>query len=112
MTYKLLSIIDSLNTTLYTHLWTPTPDQPVPKKIIFLFHGMMEHGLRYEPFAEWFNKEGYIVAVPDLRGHGKTSQETGLGHFGENASWETVLKNCYDSLVIVKNNFPDLPVFI
>ena len=44
-----------------------------PKGVLLVIHGMVEHGLRYDDFAQYMNKNGYIVVAPDLRGHGKTA---------------------------------------
>lgn len=44
-----------------------------PKAVILLAHGMVEHGLRYDDFARYLNGRGYILVVPDCRGHGKTA---------------------------------------
>jgi len=43
------------------------------KGVILLAHGMVEHGLRYDSFARFLNGRGYILAVPDCRGHGRTA---------------------------------------
>ncbi len=44
-----------------------------PKAVVLIIHGMVEHGLRYDDFAKFLNSNGYIVVVPDLRGHGRTA---------------------------------------
>lgn len=43
------------------------------KGVILLAHGMVEHGLRYDDFARFLNGRGYILVVPDCRGHGRTA---------------------------------------
>ena len=45
-----------------------------PKGIIQFINGMQEHGGRYEETCKYFNKQGYICFVSDLRGHGQTSK--------------------------------------
>ncbi len=44
-----------------------------PKAVVLILHGMVEHGLRYDEFARFLNERGYVVVVPDERGHGKTA---------------------------------------
>lgn len=44
-----------------------------PKGVVLLAHGMVEHGLRYDDFGRFLNGKGYILIVPDCRGHGKTA---------------------------------------
>src|SRR5690625_1226824 len=47
-----------------------------PKKtiegIVQIAHGMVEHALRYEPFAHFLNEHGFAVYANDHRGHGQT----------------------------------------
>ncbi|MCQ2398960.1 MAG: alpha/beta hydrolase [Clostridia bacterium] len=50
-------------------------DVQSPKGVVNVSHGMAEHALRYERFAEYMNGMGYIVVVHDLRAHGETSPE-------------------------------------
>ena len=44
-----------------------------PKGVVQIIHGMQEHAKRYKDFAEFLNKNGYIVFASDLRGHGQTA---------------------------------------
>ena len=46
-----------------------------PKGVFMIIHGMVEHTGRYEDFAKFLNKNGYIVFAWDLRAHGKTAGE-------------------------------------
>lgn len=53
-----------------------------PKAVVILLHGMQEHSLRYKDFAEYLNKNDFIVVASDLRGHGLTApskSELGVG---------------------------------
>ena len=45
-----------------------------PKAVVQIAHGMAEDAARYEDFAKFLNKNGYIVLADDHRGHGKTAQ--------------------------------------
>ena len=55
---------------IYVRTWDKVAE---PKGVVLIAHGMVEHGLRYDDFARFLNRNGYIVVVPDLRGHGKTA---------------------------------------
>lgn len=44
-----------------------------PKGIVQLVHGMNEHVRRYDRFANFLNKHGYIVFGDDHRAHGRTA---------------------------------------
>lgn len=43
-----------------------------PKAIVQLVHGVAEHSGNYLDFANFLNKNGYIVVIGDHRGHGKS----------------------------------------
>lgn len=43
-----------------------------PKAIVQLIHGVAEHSGNYLDFANFLNKNGYIVVIGDHRGHGKS----------------------------------------
>lgn len=45
-----------------------------PKAVVQIAHGMAEDAARYEDFAKFLNKNGYIVIADDHRAHGKTAQ--------------------------------------
>lgn len=45
-----------------------------PKAIVQIVHGMVEHIRRYDDFAKFLNRNGYIVIGDDHRGHGKTAK--------------------------------------
>ncbi|MBE5762704.1 MAG: alpha/beta hydrolase [Clostridiales bacterium] len=45
-----------------------------PKAVVQIAHGMAEDAARYEDFAKFLNKNGYIVLADDHRAHGKTAQ--------------------------------------
>ncbi len=61
---------------IYVREWTKAED---PVGVIQLAHGMNEYTGRYEKFAAYFNKLGYIVVGDDHRGHGETDGDT-LGY--------------------------------
>lgn len=44
-------------------------------KLIQIAHGMVEHKARYEWVGKALAKEGFIVAINDHRGHGKSTDE-------------------------------------
>jgi alpha-beta hydrolase superfamily lysophospholipase len=48
-----------------------------PRGIVAIVHDAGDHGGRYEGLAGTLAKEGWAVALPDLRGHGKTEGERG-----------------------------------
>jgi alpha-beta hydrolase superfamily lysophospholipase len=62
-----------------------------PRAVVQIFHGMAEHAGRYESFAKYLNKSGYIVYADDHRGHGRTAGSIDeLGYVGEDGFNKTV----------------------
>ena len=51
-----------------------------PKAVVKIAHGMAEHSARYDDFAQYLNKQGYVVVMNDHRGHGFTADEDSLGY--------------------------------
>lgn len=43
-----------------------------PKAVVQLVHGVSEHSGNYMEFARFLNQNGYIVAIDDHRGHGRS----------------------------------------
>jgi alpha-beta hydrolase superfamily lysophospholipase len=65
---------------LFVRKWLPGGS---PKAILLVAHGMAEHSGRYERLAAAMAGAGWAVYVPDLRGHGRTASEGGLGRLSE-----------------------------
>lgn len=57
-------------TVLQCYVWD---DVRNPKGVVQIAHGMAEHARRYDDFANFLNKNGYIVFADDHRAHGMTS---------------------------------------
>lgn len=57
-------------TVLQCYLWDEVRN---PKGVVQIAHGMAEHARRYDHFATYLNKNGYIVFADDHRAHGMTS---------------------------------------
>lgn len=94
---------------IFIHYWDEVDK---PKGIIQIFHGMAEHGQRYENFAMELNKNGYIVYANDHRGHGKTIlNDDEYGYIDPNG-FETIINDEYELLIDIKKKYKDLPIFI
>lgn len=57
------------NRTLTGCCWMPEPHQS-PVGVVVILHGMSEHILRYQTFAEQLAKAGYLVHGYNQRGLG------------------------------------------
>src|SRR5699024_12848886 len=82
--YSLLLSSSHLPATATTALYTLSLHDALPilpekpnqaKAVIQIAHGMAEHILRYEQFAEYLTTQGYIVYGHDHRGHGDHRSE-------------------------------------
>lgn len=93
------------NLKLFGHSWQP--DTEAPKASVVLVHGMGEHIMRYDHWAEKFVNQGYAVTGLDHRGHGRSE-----GKRGHIPSYESLLQ---DADLLIKKSlefFPDKPVIL
>lgn len=109
MTAKKITFKDTYNTDITVHYWIPTGK---PIGIMFLIHGITEHGLCNEPFTTKLVKENYIVYSIDHRGHGETSSETGLGTLGATHHFSILVENVNQAKAIILKNHPNLPLYV
>ncbi|MEP9394456.1 lysophospholipase [Gordonia sp. VNK1] len=49
-----------------------TPESAQPRAVVVIAHGMGEHGRRYGHVVDALLADGYVVAVPDHLGHGRS----------------------------------------
>ena len=63
--------------TIHYYVWEPAGE---PAAILQITHGMAEHMLRYEPFAEYLNSFGILVCGHDHIGHGRSAAPEDWGY--------------------------------
>ena len=84
-----------------------------PKAIMLIAHGMSEHSARYIPFAEYLNKMGVIVYIPDHRGHGKTAGEIAKVGKTEGVDiFENTVRDLLFLTDLIKKEHKDLPFIL
>lgn len=90
---------------IYCHIWD---DVSNPIGIVQIFHGLAEHGKRYEEFAKYLNSKGYIVFADDHRGHGKTPEGRKLGTYeGKDIFFDTLRDEvCFSHMLKKQYNLP------
>ncbi|MBD0400511.1 alpha/beta hydrolase [Flammeovirga sp. EKP202] len=93
------------NIDIYGKCWLPEDEKP--KAIIAMIHGFGEHIERYAHVAAFFNENNYGFIGYDQRGHGKTPGKRGVV-----PSYDAVLHNVTELLSLIKEKFPDLPIFL
>lgn len=82
-----------------------------PKGVVQIVHGMQEHGKRYEEFAKYLNKHGYIVFVSDLRGHGESAISIEKQGYSDGDIFEEILND----QIIISNTLSqmfELPLYV
>lgn len=63
-------------------------------KVIHILHGMAEHCERYDDFARFLVKEGYIVYAHDHRKHGRSLDKgQTIGIIDKNDSFKNIIKD-------------------
>lgn len=79
-----------------------------PLGIVQIVHGMAEHSKRYDDFATYLNKHGYIVFADDHRAHGLTMASQGYD------DGDIFNETVRDEIEITKylKNYYHLPVLI
>lgn len=81
--------------------------------ILQIAHGMAEHILRYEQFAIYLAKKGFLVCGNDHAGHGRSvEREEEQGFFGEDYGWLYLVEDMYYLMDFMKKKQPDLPYFL
>ncbi len=84
------------------------------KGILQISHGMREYMARYDEFANFMVKNGYIVCGNDHLGHGKTSDtQIGIdGFFTQEDTKACVLLDLLKMNELAKRKFPNVPVIM
>ncbi len=95
---------------LMLHQWEP---EARARGVIFIAHGLAEHGDRYARTAKSLNAQGFVVVVADLRGHGQSAKgQEDLGFFAEKNGWQRVVLDVEEILAALKTDFPQLPLIL
>lgn len=91
--------------TIHGCRWTP--EQP-PVAVVQITHGIAEYVERYDDFARYLNRLGFLVVAEDHMGHGKSINGEGIqGYF--HGGWFTAVEDSYQLLQDTRKEFPNLP---
>ncbi|MGL4362995.1 MAG: lysophospholipase [Cellulosilyticaceae bacterium] len=97
---------------IYVYKWLPDETMHC-KGIVQIAHGMAEMASRYEEFARYLNKHGYIVYINDHRGHGKSAPSIEkIGYLGEKNGFEKLVCDMYELTKLIKEEYKELPIFL
>ena len=104
--YKTMS--DGASVAVY--IWLP---EQAPKAVLHIVHGMAEHALRYDAFAQAACKSGFAVVASDHRGHGKTGAKSGLmGYLADGDGFGRVVEDQKEINTEIQKRYPASPVII
>jgi alpha-beta hydrolase superfamily lysophospholipase len=115
MTTSWLTVADG--TKLFARKWKP---ESKPVAVLQIVHGMGEHSLRYERFANRLCEAGIEVWAADMRGHGLTanlkvnSPAKGglLGHCADRRSRSKLISDIHRVNLAAREKHPDIPLFL
>lgn len=93
-------------------VWSPDDSTQV-KGVVQLAHGMVEHIMRYEHFAQYLTNQGLIVYGNDHRGHGKSVMAPDdRGYFADEDGFQKVVQDMQELTQKIKAEHPELPIFL
>ncbi len=97
-------------TKLFCTLWD---DVKHPIGVVQIIHGMDEHVRRYDRFAKFLNKNGYIVFGDDHRAHGRTAGTPDkIGRPGDDPDlFQSTLHDELEIMGYLKEKY-NLPLFL
>ena len=83
-----------------------------PKGILQIHHGMAEYKERYLPFMEYFAQAGYVTAIHDCRGHGKsvrTKKDLGYMYGG---GMDALIEDTAEITRMLKEEWQGVPLIL
>lgn len=84
-----------------------------PKAVLQIIHGMCEYIRRYEDFASFMAKNGFVVVGHDHVGHGETEPDANeRGYFAKEDGWKLLVDDAYAVTRDIKERYADLPLFV
>lgn len=101
---------DSAGVDIFVYKWIPEGEI---KGIVQISHGMAETAARYERFAGFLTKNGYLVFANDHRGHGKTAGSVeNLGYIADEDGFNWMIKDMHELNCKIQHEYKDMPVFL
>jgi len=88
--------------------WTPEGE---PKAVVQILHGIAEFVERYDDFANFLTRHGFLVVAEDHMGHGQSINGEGIrGYF--HGGWFTAIEDSMQLMQDVKTDYSDLPYIL
>lgn len=102
---------ESFNKKDMIQAWIYTPVCK-PKGIVQIVHGYHEHAHRYIHMILKLNEAGFIVAIDDHVGHGKTAYVSNNWTDWGDKGYTTMVEDEHTLRKIVQEEYPGLPYFL
>lgn len=81
------------------------------KGVVQLVHGIVEHVERYDDFAKYLNRLGYLVVAEDHMGHGKSGgNDCARGYFY--GGWFAAVDDTYRLMRDTMQEYPEKPYIL
>lgn len=94
---------------MHYHYWKSIGEE---KAVMHINHGMAEHSLRYNEFAQYLNKAGISVYAQDHIGHGLAEDQGQLGFFAAEDGFNKIVNQAIELSKFIKNQNPDIPFIL
>lgn len=85
--------------------WEP---EGKPRAVLQIVHGIAEHVGRYDTFATFLAKQGFLVVAQDHMGHGGSIGDQGVPGYFE-GGWFKAVADCHRLLNYTRMEQPDVP---
>lgn len=96
---------------IYCRIWQD--DEVEPKAVFQIAHGVSEHIQRYDEFACFLAKEGYVVCGNDHIGHGRSAEcEEDLGFTADEDGDKRMIDDMHILYNIMHKRYPSLPYYL
>lgn len=100
-----------MQTKIHAVKWIP--DREKPKAVLQICHGMAEHIMRYDEFAQALCEKGFLVVGNDHLGHGLSKrEEEPFGYFCKRDAATVVIRDVHRLKKIVQEQNPGVPYFL
>ncbi len=97
-------------TLIHVNQWTPLGREI--RGIVQIAHGVAEYGARYELFADYLCRNGFVVVANDHLGHGLSRvEDRPMVYLGDENGWDNVVEDMESIRVRTAEVFPGKPYF-
>lgn len=84
--------------------WEP---EGQPKAVLQIVHGIAEYAARYDGFAEFLTRQGFLVVAEDHMGHGDSIGDGPVGYF--EGGWFKAVADTHRLFSYTRMEFPNIP---